>query len=161
MRNKYILPVLLIMSLAIPSAIGKEFTVNQITYSILSTEPPTVEVTDIRQNETDVVVIPETVKPMEGSGLTDEDYKVVSVKESAISRYSSFSTLVLPKSIEKLASVLGYSSRWTETIVDEENPYFKTVDGIVYNHALDTLIVCPTAKTVFEPLPPSLRVIGD
>lgn len=98
-----------------------------------------------------------------------EGLKSVSLPESmetigyfAFGGCGKLEEILLPKGVK----TVGCNSFWAcsalrEIRVAEENPWLCSVDGILYDKSLTTLLTCPAAKTGEPVLPGSLTIIGD
>lgn len=74
----------------------------------------------------------------------------------------SLTTLTLPKNVSKLPGVFSGCSSLEEVIVDPENPYFTSENGILYDKAITTILFYPQSKydSSFV-LPETLTTITD
>ena len=98
-----------------------------------------------------------------------EGLKSVSLPESletigyfAFGGCGKLEEILLPKGVK----TVGCNSFWgcsalREIRVAEDSPWLCSVDGILYDKSLTTLITCPAAKTGEPVLPGSLTTIGD
>lgn len=53
-----------------------------------------------------------------------------------------------------------YAPSCEAVYVDEENPYFCSVDGVLYNKDMSILIWCPSGKTGHHDIPDSVKIIA-
>lgn len=70
--------------------------------------------------------------------------------------------LVLPSTLKSIEAntFYGYNGKLSTIIVNSNNPYFKTVNGVLYNINMDTIIRYPTSKTDTKfTIPSSVKVI--
>lgn len=150
------------------AAVGDYFTVDDISYTVLSSEDFTVEVELYYGNDTRLE-IPSTV--MGTDGVT---YTVTAIGEHAFFNFFSTSTLseiILPPTITSIGTaaflfcgdltsmtipasvnVIGECAfagceSLNEFIVDDHNTAFSTHDGMLYNHDKTRLIACPGARS--------------
>lgn len=73
---------------------------------------------------------------------------------------STLETLIVGKNINNLSiDMVSYCNNLREIIVSQENPYYKSVDGVVYNKSLDTLVIYPLAKGDTYNIPDSVTNI--
>lgn len=74
----------------------------------------------------------------------------------------SLRTLTLPKNVSKLPGVFSGCTSLEEVVVDPENPYFTSVDGVLYDKAQTTILFYPSSKydTSFV-FPESVTTISD
>jgi hypothetical protein len=69
-------------------------------------------------------------------------------------------TVHFPESVRYVRhSVFDKCVGLQEAVVDEDNVSLKSVDGILYNYAVDTLIYCPIGRLRGVKLPSSVKVI--
>ena len=100
-------------------------------------------------------------------GKTDETYEipdgVVHVDACAFQNCTHLSRLVIPPSVEVLGDGGNGGfygcTHLTEIIVDDENPHFCTVDGVLYTKDMTALKECPSRKSDIR-IPESVHVIG-
>ena len=72
---------------------------------------------------------------------------VTSIGDWAFSSCSSLTSISIPKSVKSIGErVFSGCSSLTAINVDSGNTHYSSIDGILYNHAQDTLIRCPEAK---------------
>lgn len=100
--------------------------------------------------------IPPTV---EHKGKT---YTVVAVAHSAwIIQRNEISSIKLPKTINQVVPHIPWAKKdLKKIIVDEDNPYYASIDGILYNKDASKLIICPPGKTEVD-VPESVSEIGE
>lgn len=67
--------------------------------------------------------------------------------------------LALGKNIRNVE--YGWEFFFGDFIVNEENPYFKSVDGILYSYDGKTLLKCPSHNKELSKIPDSVEVIGE
>lgn len=75
---------------------------------------------------------------------------------------TSLRTLTLPKNVSKLPSVFSGCTSLEEVVVDPENPYFTSVEGVLYDKAQTTILFYPSSKydTSFV-FPETITTISD
>ena len=75
---------------------------------------------------------------------------------------SSLSTLTLPSTVKTLPSVFSGCTSLTEVVVDEDNPYFTSEDGVLFDKNKTTILFYPARKSGYSyVLPESLTTIPD
>ena len=175
-----------LMLLTSMTALAYDFKSDGLYYNILSEEDRTVEVTYYYYNKKDSyyndaygdIEIPSKLM------YDHKTYKVTSIGANAFSNCSGLTSVTIPNSVTSighyafrscsgLTSVtIGNSvtfignyafdgcSRLISIIVDESNPSYSSIEGILYNNDATTLIYCPrTKKTVT--IPNSVTSIGN
>lgn len=65
---------------------------------------------------------------------------------------SNVKNLYIPSKVEIIGEIADYSPNFESFVVDQNNPYYKSVDGVLYNKDLTKLISYPSGKKnqVFE-----------
>lgn len=86
----------------------------------------------IYASEAEVIVLPD--------GLT-------SLSESAICNCEALRELRVPKSVDRLDTVLSFCTQLTDVVIDPENPALKTVDGVVFSKDGEALVFYPLGRT--------------
>ena len=72
---------------------------------------------------------------------------VESIGTSAFNRCSSLQEVVFGKGLASIGSMcFNYCHKLERFVVDEANPYFKGVDGVLYNKNVDTLVLYPQGR---------------
>ena len=88
---------------------------------------------------------------------------VTSIGPSAFEACTALTQITIPKGVASIGdSVFSGCEALTEIIVEEDNPDFSSLDGVVYNKDKTTLICYPAGKTdtPFE-IPDGVTSIGD
>ena len=129
-----------------------QFTIGDLTYEVLN-GGNSVEVHDCDTSATSVD-IPSTVT---NNGTK---YRVTSIVLRAFSNCSILTSVTIPNSVTYIGFSAFYGCSSLTTInVDSDNNNYSSIDGILYNHAQDTLIQCPGAKTSAT-IPNKVTTIG-
>lgn len=170
----------LLAVLCLPFATSAQnFMSGGIGYNVLSAENHTVEVTG-KQNGTSYsgnINIPSTVTH---NGTT---YDVVALGEKAFYwatlsgitipssvthiKYGCFLFATVPTTINVSASVTNIenlafaANHLTNINVDESNPNYRTIDGMLFSKDTATLVECPMAKSGSVTLPQDTRHIAS
>lgn len=180
MKHIIIKSLTILVTACIPSiAMSQNFMSGGIGYHVLSTDSHTVEVTG-KQNCTPYsgnINIPATVSY---NGIT---YDVVALGEEAFYgaslsgitipssvtqiKYGCFlfancpSTINVPASVTDIEALAFAANGLTNINVDEDNPHYRTIDGMLFSKDTSALVECPASKggTITTPL--STRNIGD
>ncbi len=114
------------------------------------------------------VIVPDGVASIQGSAfeygklssLTTSD-SVTSVNLGAFRRCSYLTSITISSSVQTITSFIQ-SCPLTGITVDENNPNYTSVDGILFNKDKTKLIQYPAGKTETEyDIPDSVTVIGD
>lgn len=71
---------------------------------------------------------------------------VKSIGDAAFIKCLNLSKVYIGKNIEYIGVQAFANTNIKEYIVDEENPYYKSVDGVLYNHDMTELLAYPTKK---------------
>ena len=140
-----------------------DFHVDGIAYNVLSEENRTVEVTFNRLGQygsidnsdyvSGAIVIPQRIIY---SGKT---YTVVAIGDFAFNRCRSLTSVLIPNSVTSIGNGVFLQCSISENVlVDDANPRYTSVDGVLYTINKDTLIVCPRAKATVE-IPNSVTTI--
>lgn len=90
------------------------------------------------------MVIPEGVRDIEGEAFTG----------------TALTTLNLPASLEKFGGASYATSHLASINVAAGNPFFKSIDGILYDSKETVVIRCPENRQKPVELPKSVRVVG-
>ena len=73
---------------------------------------------------------------------------------------SGLTSLLLPASLAELGD-MAFSGASIESIeVAEENPVYRSIDGVLYDVDVKTLVVCPSGRTADLVIPESVTTIG-
>ena len=100
------------------------------------------------------IVIPDTVVSKKVS------YKVTSIGESAFANCKSLTSISIPNSITSIGDCAFYFSSLTSIEVNANNQNYASIDGVLYNKDVTTLICCPGGKTSIT-IPNSVTSIGS
>lgn len=92
-------------------------------------------------------------------GLPDS---VESIGTSAFNRCSSLQEVVFGKGLASIGSMcFNYCHKLERFVVDEANPNFKGVDGVLYNKNVDTLVLYPQGRPDASfTMPETMKHIG-
>lgn len=91
--------------------------------------------------QTDNLVIPDTLT------IDGVSYQVTEIDGSMFNTITDIKTLTLPKYLKSIGDdFLSKNTSISNIIISEENSYFKTVDGILYDKQLTTLIKYPNGR---------------
>ena len=131
----------------------EEKIINGIKYR-LNEETLTAEVIRKRGYSGDIV-IPDTVVSKKVS------YKVTSIGESAFANCKSLTSISIPNSVTSIGDYAFYlCSSLTSIEVNANNQNYASIDGVLYNKDVTTLICCPGGKTSIT-IPNSVTSIGS
>lgn len=101
------------------------------------------------------VVIPEKIT-YEGV-----DYTVTAVEEETFSFSNKLTSVSLPATVQSLGEApFASCNRLTAIHVDEASPYFKTIDGVLFDHDVSVILACPASMTGTYNVPSTVREVG-
>ena len=93
---------------------------------------------------------------------TMEGYPVTKVEFGNAFVDDFMKTLYIPKTVRDVGTSINYGNRGLQAIVvDEENPYYSSVDGVLYNKDKTELVQYPAAKQGAVTFAPTVEKIGD
>ncbi len=86
---------------------------------------------------------------------------VTTIKKSTFEDHTSLTELVIPKSVTEIETLaLRDCMKLSKIIVDEANPTYYSVDGVLYSKDMTTLICCPATSTFTSyEIPDSVRIV--
>ena len=86
---------------------------------------------------------------------------VTSIGEDAFWGCDALTSITIPNSVTSIGGVGVFKcNRLESIIVDPANEIYASIDGILYNKDISTLLVCPRAKTAVT-IPNSVTSIGE
>ncbi len=133
---------------------SQKFIKNNICYEISGTNVKVVA--NENKNYSGNIEIPASV---ENEGTT---YNVTEIAENAFTNCVSLTSVSFPNSISKIANnVFDGCSTLTE-IKTVGNPYYKTIDGVLFDASQNNLLLYPSAKvnTHYE-IPAGTTTVGE
>ncbi len=139
MKNvKRILCFLCVIAIVAASFAGcTQKTESQIEYVIENNE---VKITGY----TDSTVRTEITVPDEIDG-----YPVTEIADFSLFNAESLTKITIGKNVREIGTwSMTNNQRLVEFVVDEENPYFTSVDGILFTKDMKTLVYYPSAKNI-------------
>lgn len=75
---------------------------------------------------------------------------------------SRLGTLTLPKNVKELPGIFGGCSALTQVTVDENNQYFTSIDGVLFDKGVTTLLFYPQSRTDSTyAIPDTVTTISD
>lgn len=85
-------------------------------------------------------------------GLSTFDFpQLQSIGNSAFSLCRALTRIELPQSLQKIEYGAFYGClKLKEIVVEEGNPYFESLSGVLYSHAQQEVILCPQALALTE-----------
>lgn len=114
----------------------------------------TVTITGLLNIDEVNAVIPSTI----------DGYEVRAIGEKAFQNRISLSSVTIPSTVRDIHTEAFKGARMLSTInVDSTNPYFKSVDGVLYSKDMKVLRLCPPKNKPHAKftIPESVEVIGD
>ena len=86
---------------------------------------------------------------------------VTSIGKYAFYYCTGLTSILLPNSVTEISSVAFWGrSGLTSIDVEKDNQNYASVDGVLYNKNITTIIRCPESKTLIE-IPNSVTMIGN
>lgn len=163
--NKILLPLLFIFT-AIPFVAAQiededegpvTFVVDGIRFQVNETATPTVSVMPLDDTYTSDITIPTTVT----DPTTGISYNVTAIASEAFT-YAKFTKLNIPASVTEISPDAFWYSSIASFTVDDDNPAFAAVNGVLYNKDCSTLCNFPPAGDFASfVFPESVTAIGD
>lgn len=115
------------------------------------------------------VEIPLTVTTIGESAFYECEYlkeinipaSVVKIDSGAFSHCSQLKEIVIPNSVKDIGeSFISYCEALDAIVVANSNPYFSSLDGVLYNKDYTSLLSCPISKSNVS-IPTSVKLIGN
>ena len=170
----------LLILLGLPIVVSAQyFESNGIAYNILSLTEHTVEVTALNCSYYHGSInIPSTVvyngetynvvalgeEAFEGATLSSVTIplSVIEIKRGCFfNTMGSISVINIPASVTAIGELAFVMQNLTAINVDENNPEFRTIDGMLFSKDTTTLKVCPVAKSGAITLPQNTKNIAN
>ena len=154
---KKIFLLTMIFLLTVMQVWSQEFMRGWISYNITSVENRTVEIIKVPRDLTGILTVPETVN------YNDIDYTVTAITGSSALLYSeNFTEIELPASLETITDgVFQGCKNLIAFHVHENNQYFSTVDGVLFDKKKEKLVSYAKAKESNSyTVPNGVTVIG-
>lgn len=82
------------------------------------------------------------------------------IGEAAFNGCYNLNTITIPASVERIGFAVFTDAIANSITVDEKNPYFCSIDGILYDKDKSTLLACPMRKTRVESIPLTCKTIA-
>ena len=124
---------------------GDTFTIDNLTYKVLSenatTQTGTVSVAPASSSLTGMIVVPASVSNK------NVDYAVTTIGNFA---NTTIVGMEIPATATTIAAGNLNNKNMATVSVDEDNPYFKTVDNVLYNKNMTQIIYYPAAREETE-----------
>lgn len=144
---------LLVLSMATEALAVDSFTRNEFNCSVLSYEEKTVSVTvaEKYRDQVQTLDVPETVSYA---------YQTYTVVELGILHCPNLEVVNIPSTVREFARRLNDVPKLKEYNFDPENPYYTSVDGVIYDKTVTTLIFCPKGRDTVT-VPEGVTTIGE
>ena len=85
---------------------------------------------------------------------------VTSIGDTAFAYCSSLTSVTIPNSVTSIVHQFDSCSSLTAITVDALHPVYRSVDGVLFDKSLNTLIKCPAGKSGTYPIPINITKIG-
>ncbi len=129
----------------------KEAKESDFIYSLLPKDNPTTAFIELYLGSDTKIILPETI----------EGLPVVNISSGVFSENEDIEYIKIPSSVETISSIMfNLCSSLTEIDVADDNPYYTSVDGVVYNKDQTTLVAFPCGKGGSFRIPDSVISIG-
>lgn len=133
-----------------------DFIINGIAYNIISDEKMTVEITEPDDSYTGNIIIPENVR------YNGKDYKVTRIGDWAFFFCDELNSITIPESISEIGKeVMTGCENLYSINVHENNPYFCSVDNVLFDKGQKVLYVCAAMKEGAYIIPQTVTKIGN
>ena len=88
---------------------------------------------------------------------------VTRIKSQTIEYFRTMTSITIPSSVITIDDIPLFDGCYNlaDIIVDENNPVYKSIDGVLYSKDGKTLIACPQGKNTGITIPDSVTSIGD
>ena len=83
------------------------------------------------------------------------------IGDNVFERCWSLKSVTIPKNVNKISNEAFYDCSLTDINVDENNPYYSSENGVLFNKDKSTLIRCPQGKNGTYTIPDSVTEIGN
>ena len=124
--------------------ISGAFQIGALDFNVLTEDPPQVSASAYKNTDITEVIIPDTV--------INEGVKYAVTRVGGFSNCPNLTTLYLPHTVSEIQNPTPYdfmgdkSSNFADIEVAADNPWFSSVDGILYNKDITELIFCPYGR---------------
>ena len=138
------------------SASAYDLEADGIYYTIISDKTKTVEVSKNKVKlYTGKVSIPSSITKF------GETFTVTRIGLSCFRDCDKIYCINIPETIDSICNdAFVYCSALKEINIDKNNPYFQSVDGVVFNKDLTSLLHFPNAKTDTYEIPDGVKNIA-
>jgi hypothetical protein len=128
------------------------YTDGYYSYTVVDSRKNTVEITKYSGKES-TVNIPE---------ILSSNYTVVSLAISSFSDNNYIKIVNIPSTVTKIDALFRNDTNLKAINVSDDNKYYSSIDGVLYDKTNETLIRCPQAyPQVTFVVPDSVKTIGD
>ena len=132
-------------------AVGTEFVIDQLKYVVL-TESGTTGTVYVTHKDTNIsgdIVIPETVT---NGGISYTVTQIYNANNGAFANCTKITSLYIPKTIITTTlegywyGIASYATKLRSINIDPENQSYTSIDGVVYNKDITTVLKYPMGK---------------
>ena len=133
---------------------NKAETITQegITYVVYRGE---AQVVGVSGNPEDIVI------PASISNEKGERFSVINIAPNAFSNLYKVTSITIPNTVTTIAGDLFSNYSLTTINVEEGNPAYSSIDGVLFNKDQTELIRCPRGKQGAYVIPNTVKRIGD
>ena len=131
-----------------------DFMVDNIGYTIISDQEMIVHVSSYdEQTDSYNLYIPETVTKY------DKTYTVVGIDKNSFGYNSEITNIYIPKTISSISEEAFGSVSLQNINIDKDNPYYKSIDGVLLDIDSKRLIRFPRGRKGYQELPEGIETI--
>jgi len=131
-----------------------DFMVDNIGYTIISDQEMIVHVSSYdEQTDSYDLYIPETVTKY------DKTYTVVGIDKNSFGYNSEITNIYIPKTISSISEEAFGSVSLQNINIDKDNPYYKSIDGVLLDIDSKRLIRFPRGRKGYQELPEGIETI--
>lgn len=89
------------------------------------------------------------------------DGQILAFGEDVFANCTALTSVSLPKNVSAIPGIFSGCTSLTEVIVDSDNPYFESVEGVVFNEEITEVLFFPRGKSGTYDLPATVTKIAN